>query len=84
VCARSGTQVEAVATEIGGEWMQVDVSDRASVERNGCRGRRGRPSGRERGCQRRSCVGAVVGIDLDEWWQVYEVNVLGVTCAAGP
>jgi NADP-dependent 3-hydroxy acid dehydrogenase YdfG len=32
VCARSGTQVEAVATEIGGEWMQVDVSDRASVE----------------------------------------------------
>ena len=33
VCARSGAQVEAVATEIGGEWMQVDVSDRASVQR---------------------------------------------------
>jgi NADP-dependent 3-hydroxy acid dehydrogenase YdfG len=33
VCARSGAQVEAVAAEIGGEWMQVDVSDRASVQR---------------------------------------------------
>ena len=78
VCARSRAQVEAVATEIGGEWMQVDVSDRASVERmvaeagdvdllvanaGVSEGHEPRPSWE---------------IDLDEWWQVYEVDVLGV------
>lgn len=78
VCARSGAQVEAVAAEIGGEWMQVDVSDRSSVERMVAEagevdllvanagiseGRGSRPSWE---------------IDPDEWWQVYEVNVLGV------
>jgi NAD(P)-dependent dehydrogenase (short-subunit alcohol dehydrogenase family) len=66
VCARSGAQVEAVAAEIGGEWMQVDVSDRASVQRMVAEvgeGHAPRPSWE---------------IELDEWWQVYEVNVLGV------
>ena len=78
VCARSGAQVEAVAAEIGGEWMEVDVSDRASVERmvadagevdllvanaGVSEGHSPRPSWE---------------IALDEWWQVYEVNVLGV------
>src|SRR5215213_11210437 len=78
VCARSGAQVEAVAAEIGGEWMQVDVSDRASVQRmvaevgevdllvanaGVSEGHAPRPSWE---------------IELDEWWQVYEVNVLGV------
>ena len=33
VGARSREQVEAVADEIGGEWVQVDVADRNSVER---------------------------------------------------
>ena len=33
VGARSREQVEAVADEIGGEWVQVDVADRGSVER---------------------------------------------------
>ena len=33
VAARSGAQVEAVASEIDGTGVQVDVSDRASVER---------------------------------------------------
>ena len=76
--ARSGGQVEAVATEIGGEWVQVDVSDRDSVERmvagagevdllvanaGVSEGHEERPSWE---------------IDVDEWWQVYEVNVLGV------
>jgi NADP-dependent 3-hydroxy acid dehydrogenase YdfG len=32
VGARSGAQVEAVAQEIGGESMVIDVSDRGSVE----------------------------------------------------
>ena len=33
VGARSREQVEAVAAEIGGEWVQMDVADRGSVER---------------------------------------------------
>ncbi|MGZ4354447.1 MAG: SDR family NAD(P)-dependent oxidoreductase, partial [Gaiellaceae bacterium] len=33
VGARSRGQVEAVADEIGGEWVQVDVAERRSVER---------------------------------------------------
>ena len=30
VGARSGAQVQAVANEIDGKWVQIDVSDRAS------------------------------------------------------
>jgi len=78
VGARSGGQVEAVAAGIGGEWAQVDVSDRDSVERmvagagevdllvanaGVSEGHEERPSWE---------------IDVDEWWRVYEVNVLGV------
>jgi NAD(P)-dependent dehydrogenase (short-subunit alcohol dehydrogenase family) len=33
VGARSREQIEAVADEIGGEWVQVDVADLRSVER---------------------------------------------------
>ena len=33
VGARSGAQVQAVAAEIGGEWVEVDVADRGSVKR---------------------------------------------------
>jgi len=78
VAARSGGQVETVASEIGGEWKLVDVSDRASVERvvaetgevdllvanaGTSEGHAERPSWE---------------IDLDQWWKVYETNVLGV------
>ena len=81
VGARSGAQVEAVASEIGGTGVQVDVSDRASVERmvaeagavdllvanaGVSEGRAQRPSWE---------------IDPAEWWHVYEVNVLGVHLA---
>src|SRR5437763_1852701 len=34
VGARSRAQVEAVAGEIGGEWVEIDVADRGSVERS--------------------------------------------------
>ena len=84
VGARSGAQVEAVASEIGGTAVQVDVSDRASVERMVAEagdvdllvanagiseGRAERPSWE---------------IDPAEWWHIYEVNMLGVhlTCRA--
>ena len=77
VGARSREQVEAVADEIGGDWVQVDVADRGSVERAvaeageldllvanaGVNQERRRPSWE---------------IDPADWWRVYEVNVLGV------
>jgi NAD(P)-dependent dehydrogenase (short-subunit alcohol dehydrogenase family) len=78
VGARSRPQVEAVAGEIGGEWVEVDVADRGSVERSVAEageldllvanagiseGHDGQPSWE---------------IDSDEWWHVYEVNMLGV------
>ena len=78
VGARSRAQVEAVAAEIGGGWVEVDVADRASVERAVTEAgevdllvaNAGISEGHD---ERRSWT-----IGLDEWWRVYEVNVLGV------
>ena len=78
VGARSREQVEAVADEIGGEWVQMDVADRGSVERAVAEtgeldllvANAGVADGRER---RPSWE-----IDPADWWRVYEVNVLGV------
>jgi 3-oxoacyl-[acyl-carrier protein] reductase len=78
VGARSREQVEGVAGEIGGEWVEVDVADRGSVERLVAEAgeldllvaNAGISEGHE---QRPSWE-----IDPDEWWHVYEVNVLGV------
>jgi 3-oxoacyl-[acyl-carrier protein] reductase len=82
VGARSREQVEAVADEIGGEWAQVDVADRRSVERvvaevgpldllvaNAGVADQG---------------GASWEVDPAEWWRIFEINVLGVhlCCAA--
>ena len=78
VGARSRAQVEEVAGEIGGEWVEVDVADRGSVE------------GSVAGVGELDLLVANAGIsegheprpswtiDPDEWWHVYEVNVLGV------
>jgi 3-oxoacyl-[acyl-carrier protein] reductase len=76
VGARSREQVEAVADEIGGEWVQVDVADRRSVER----------AFAEAGDV--DLLVANAGIDQEHapsweidstgWWRVYEINVLGV------
>jgi NAD(P)-dependent dehydrogenase (short-subunit alcohol dehydrogenase family) len=76
VGARSRGQVEAVAAEIGGEWVEVDVADRRSVERAVANAGEvdllvanagvGQPQG------------ASWGIDPAQWWRVYEINVLGV------
>jgi NAD(P)-dependent dehydrogenase (short-subunit alcohol dehydrogenase family) len=78
VGARSDAQVQAVASEIGGKWVQVDVADRASVERMvaevGEVDLLVANAGVSEGHAQRSSW----EIDLDEWWQVYEVNVLGV------
>ena len=84
VGARSGTQVEAVASEIDGTGVQVDVSDRASVERMvaeaGDVDLLVANAGVSEGHAQRSSW----EIDPAEWWQIYEINVLGVhlTCRA--
>ncbi len=78
VGARSRAQVEAVAAEIGGEAAEVDVSDRGSVERAvaeaGGLDLLVANAGVSEGHQSR----ASWEIDVDDWWHVYEVNVLGV------
>ena len=76
VGARSREQVEAVADEIAGEWVQVDVADRGWVER----------AVAEAGDL--ELLVANAGVDQEhapsweiapaDWWRVYEVNVLGV------
>ena len=76
VGARSREQVEAVAAEIHGRCVEVDVSDRASVER----------AVAEAGDVDLLVANAGVGqedapsweIDPASWWHVYETNVLGV------
>src|SRR5215213_1320003 len=78
VCARSGAQVEAVAAEIGGEWMQVDVSDRASVPRMVAEAGEVDLLVANAGVSEGHAPRPSWEIDLDEWWRVYEVNVLGV------
>jgi 3-oxoacyl-[acyl-carrier protein] reductase len=78
VGARSRGQVEAVADEIGGAWVHVDVADRGSVERAVADAgeidllvaNAGIADNQER---RPSWE-----IEPEEWWRVYEVNVLGV------
>ena len=76
VAARSKDQVEAVAEEIGGRALELDVSSRASVEQafnaagpiellfaNAGIGNQGGPTWE---------------LDPDEWWRTFEVNLLGV------
>ena len=76
VGARSQDQIEAVAAEIGGRAVVVDVSDRESVEH----------AVAEAGDIDLLVANAGIGnqdgatweVDPDDWWHVLEVNVLGV------
>jgi 3-oxoacyl-[acyl-carrier protein] reductase len=82
VAARSRDQIEQVAQEIGGRAVEVDVSNQASVEQ----------AVAEAGDL--DLLVANAGIpgpaqstweaDPEDWWRVFEVNVLGVhlTCRA--
>lgn len=80
VAARTREQVEEIAREIGGLAVEVDVTDRAAVERM--------VAGVERELGPIDLLVANAGVangsgtlwesDPDEWWHVFEVNVLGV------
>src|SRR5262245_1901075 len=78
VAARSTAQIQAVASEIGGTAMQVDVSDRASVERVVAEVGEVDLLVANAGISEGLSTGPSWEIDPDTWWQVYEVNVLGV------
>lgn len=76
VGARSRDQVEAVAEDIGGECVQVDVADRDSVELAVAR------AGPVDLLVANAGVGnqdsATWEVDPGDWWRNFEVNVLGV------
>ena len=76
VGARSREQVEAVAEEIGGRWVQVDVADRGSVERAVAEA--GEVDLLVANAGFTGTRGSSWEIDPADWWHVYEVNVLGV------
>jgi len=76
VAARSREQVEAVAAEIGGRALELDVTSREAVERTVA----------EAGPVELLFANAGTGsrdaraweTDPDDWWRTFEVNVLGV------
>jgi 3-oxoacyl-[acyl-carrier protein] reductase len=76
VAARTRDEIDAVAEEVGGRAVEMDVSDRASVER----------AVTEAGDIELLVANAAVGgadgstweIDPEDWWRVFEINVLGV------
>jgi 3-oxoacyl-[acyl-carrier protein] reductase len=80
VAARSADEIEAVAADIDGLAIQCDVSDRHSVERMV------RETGEKLGSIDLLVSNAGIAIEEgnawelepEEWWRVFEVNVLGV------
>jgi 3-oxoacyl-[acyl-carrier protein] reductase len=87
VGARSREQVEAVAGEIGGDWVEVDVTDRRSVERAVTHAGQLDLLVANAGVSDNHERRASWEVDPADWWRVYEVNVLGVhlcCCAAIP
>jgi len=76
VTARSRREIEAVADEIGGRALEMDVSSRESVERGFAEA--GPIDLLVANAGVRSQDGASWEIDPADWWQTFEVNVLGV------
>jgi 3-oxoacyl-[acyl-carrier protein] reductase len=80
VAARTKSQLEAVAREVDGLALELDVTDRDAVERAV------EETERELGPLDLLVANAGIGgpdgatweLDPDAWWQVLEVNVLGV------
>ncbi len=78
VGARTRAQVTVVAEEIGGRWVELDVTDRASVRRAVVAAGPVDLLVANAGISEGHDAPRSWEIDPDEWWRVYEVNVLGV------
>ena len=76
VAARSLDQVEAVAGEIGGRAVELDVSDAVAVERAFTAAGPVDLLVANAGIGNQQ--GATWEVDPADWWRVFEVNVLGV------
>jgi NAD(P)-dependent dehydrogenase (short-subunit alcohol dehydrogenase family) len=76
VAARTRQQVDAVADEIGGRAVALDVTDREAVERTVAEAEPVDLLVANAGIANRD--GATWEVDPDEWWRTFEVNVLGV------
>jgi len=80
VAARTQSQVESIASEVGGLALEVDVAEREGVERMVAH------TEREVGPIDLLVANAGIGnqdgatweVDPDDWWHVFEVNMLGV------
>jgi NAD(P)-dependent dehydrogenase (short-subunit alcohol dehydrogenase family) len=80
VAARTAGQVEATAEEAGGLAVEVDVADRDSVERMVSRVESDLGPVDVLVCNAGTMLReeAAWAVDPEEWWRVFEVNVLGV------
>jgi 3-oxoacyl-[acyl-carrier protein] reductase len=78
VAARSRSQVEAVAGEIGGTPVELDVTDAEQVARVVAQAGEIDLLVANAGINEGRDTGPSWTLDPDAWWQVYEVNVLGV------
>jgi 3-oxoacyl-[acyl-carrier protein] reductase len=76
VAARSGEQVEAVADEVGGRAVALDVTDREAVER--AVGDAGPIDLLVANAGIAPRDGATWEMAIEDWWRTFEVNVLGV------
>jgi 3-oxoacyl-[acyl-carrier protein] reductase len=76
VAARTPAQVEAVADEIGGRAVVLDVTDREAVERAVADAGPVDLLVANAGISNRG--GATWEIEPDDWWRTFEVNILGV------
>jgi NAD(P)-dependent dehydrogenase (short-subunit alcohol dehydrogenase family) len=76
VAARTRQQVDAVADEIGGRAVALDVTDREAVERTIDEAEPVDLLVANAGIANRD--GATWEVDPDQWWRTFEVNVLGV------
>jgi 3-oxoacyl-[acyl-carrier protein] reductase len=80
VAARSNEEIEETAAEVGGLAIKCDVSDRDSVERmvGGAEEKLGPLDLLVSNAGISVEEGAAWELDPEEWWRVFEVNVLGV------
>jgi len=78
VAARSRAQVQTVAEEIGGTAVELDVTDADAVASTVAQAGEIDLLVANAGINEGHDAGPSWTLDPDAWWQVYEVNVLGV------